>query len=124
MKEILVPCIFLLIWGLEINADTFEILTIPYDKIFPERYGQNGHNYQRPGYQQQRPGYQQQRPGYQQQRPGYQQTQSPNYQTQRPAYQQPNYPNYQQPSATVSTNDWVCRNPSTGDMVTNYLYIY
>lgn len=95
------PCILILIWGLEVNADTFEVLTIPYDKIFPERYGQNGqhgyhgqygHNYQRPGYQQP-------------QRPGY----------------QPNYPNYQQTGAGVSAGDWVCRNPSTGDMVPNYL---
>ena len=87
-------------WASEINADTFEIYTIPYEKIFPERYGQNGQNYQKPGFQQS-------------QRPGYQQPQRPMYpQNERPVYQN-NYPNYQQ----LGVNDWVCRNPSTGNMV-------
>lgn len=90
MKGALKFYIIFLIWAVQVNSDTFEVLTVPYEQLFPKGSQASGgggtrHQYNLPNFNQYYPKYPHQRPTY------------------------------------TSNTDWVCRNPSTGDMV---IYIH
>ncbi|XP_043472925.1 uncharacterized protein LOC122505397 isoform X2 [Leptopilina heterotoma] len=86
MRGVMKSFIIFLVWAVEVNSDTFEVLTVPYEQLFPKGPPQGSATRHR------------------------QQHNMPNFNQ-----YYPKYPHQQRPY--TSNTDWVCRNPSTGDML-------